>query len=133
MSSGSSGTEADSEAASLQRPSELPAALTGDPHAGIAALLVHALYDFLWLFALLVSSPWWLVRSLSDPGFGRAFRERLTLGLERSGPDGPREGRGRGSFRRPGAGSDGLWCKLCAYPACPGSDYRLHNTYSARR
>ncbi len=59
----------------------LSAALGPDPHAGLRITLLYAVYDVLWTLALLLTSPWWLVRSLVHAPTRGMVRGRLTLNL----------------------------------------------------
>ena len=48
-----------------------------DPNPGPLRALLHAGYDFVWVLALVLLSPWWLLRCATDPAFRRMARERF--------------------------------------------------------
>lgn len=56
-----------------------PAPILEDPNRGLLRTALHAFYDTVWWVAILLASPWWVGRSLFDPGFRRMVRQRLTL------------------------------------------------------
>jgi 3-deoxy-D-manno-octulosonic-acid transferase len=58
-----------------------PEPILADPHPGLGLALLHLAYDAVWLAAIVVSSPVWLVRSAVDARFRRMVRERLALDL----------------------------------------------------
>jgi 3-deoxy-D-manno-octulosonic-acid transferase len=62
-------------------PQPVPAPITGDPNPGALRALLHLFYDLTWIAAMLLASPWWLVRCARDARFRRMAGERLTLGL----------------------------------------------------
>jgi 3-deoxy-D-manno-octulosonic-acid transferase len=66
------------------------APIHGDPHPGPKTALLHAVYDAAWCVAIVLGSPWWLVRSALDPTFRAMVRQRLTLALPRFDPERPR-------------------------------------------
>ena len=81
------------------------APLGPDPHAGLRITLLYGVYDVLWTVALLLTSPWWIVRSLMHPPTRGMVRGRLTLNLRAlpPAPDRPRR-------RDPGKRSRRLVC-----------------------
>lgn len=50
-----------------------------DPNAGWRTSVLYLVYDLAWVLAILLSSPWWLGRSLIDRTFRRGVLQRLTL------------------------------------------------------
>jgi len=62
------------------------APLGPDPHAGLRITLLYWVYDVLWTMALLLTSPWWIVRSLMHAPTWRMVRGRLTLNLKHLAP-----------------------------------------------
>lgn len=56
-----------------------PSPLDHDPNTGPWMALLYTVYDGAWLASILLTSPWWLARSLLDRGFRRMVCERLTL------------------------------------------------------
>jgi len=54
-----------------------PAPILSDPNPGVLRGLLHGFYDFLWLFVIVVASPWWAWRCLRDEGFRTMVRQRL--------------------------------------------------------
>ena len=62
------------------------APLGPDPHAGLRITLLYWVYDALWTLALLLTSPWWIVRSLLHGPTRRMVRGRLTLNLKHFAP-----------------------------------------------
>ena len=58
-----------------------PGPIHSDPNPGVLRALLHAGYDLIWVAAILLSSPWWVLRSLLVPRFRRMMAERFTLGL----------------------------------------------------
>jgi 3-deoxy-D-manno-octulosonic-acid transferase len=69
-----------------------PAPILADPNPGVLRWSLHALYDLLWLLAIVLGSPWWLVRCAAEPRFRRMARARLGDGLppKRARGDRPR-------------------------------------------
>lgn len=61
-----------------------------DPNPGPFRALLHSGYDALWLLALIVLGPWFVVRALFDRAFRRMALERLCLDAPPSAPPGPR-------------------------------------------
>ena len=66
--------------------------LRHDPNPGLRSLILHAVYDLLWLLVVVGGAPWLAWRALRAPGFRRHLGERATLtGLPRLAPtDRPR-------------------------------------------
>ena len=58
---------------------QVPGPIDRDPNPGAWTGFLYLLYDLVWLVAILLTSPWWLGRSLLDRGFRSMVRERLTL------------------------------------------------------
>jgi 3-deoxy-D-manno-octulosonic-acid transferase len=58
-----------------------PAPITRDPNPGLLRALLHASYDVLWIVAIALLSPWFVVRALFDRTFRRMAVERLALSL----------------------------------------------------
>src|SRR5882672_1590292 len=56
-----------------------PAPITRDPNPGPVRALMHATYDALWIAAIAVFSPWFLIRASFDRTFRRMAIERLAL------------------------------------------------------
>ncbi len=54
-----------------------------DPYPGFQRALLHGAYDLLWLGAIVVGGPWWLLRSLFDRSFRGVVLGALTWGLPR--------------------------------------------------
>ena len=65
-------------------PAPAPAPIPRDPNPGPLRALLHASYDALWIVALLLLAPWFLLRAAFDRAFRRMAIERL--GLDRSCP-----------------------------------------------
>ena len=59
----------------------VPPPIRADPNPGLARWLLHAVYDLLWMLAILFSAPWWLWRSARETAFRRMVRQRLARGL----------------------------------------------------
>lgn len=55
------------------------ARIVSDPNPGFLRAVLHGAYDLLWLAALLLLSPWFVLRALFDERFRRMARERLAL------------------------------------------------------
>jgi len=66
----------------------VPPPLGRDPNPGLRITLLYGLYDVVWSLALLVTSPWWLVRCLFDAEFRAMVKGRLTLTLPGLAPPG---------------------------------------------
>lgn len=64
-------------------PSDVPPPIVRDPNPGALRAALHRFYDATWLVAIVVASPWWLVRSAFDARFRRMAAERGTFGLPR--------------------------------------------------
>jgi 3-deoxy-D-manno-octulosonic-acid transferase len=60
------------------------APIVDDPNPGPLRALLHAGYDLVWILALILTSPWWLFRSLVDPAFRTMVAERMALGVRRA-------------------------------------------------
>ena len=58
------------------------ASLGPDSHAGVRIAMLYGVYDTLWTLALILTSPWWVFRSLMHPPTRCMVRERLTLNLK---------------------------------------------------
>ena len=58
--------------------------IDSDPNPGLLRALLHTGYDLLWLAAIALSSPWWVLRCLRVAPFRRMMLERFTVGLESS-------------------------------------------------
>lgn len=56
-----------------------PSPITADPSPGALRAALHGAYDLLWLVAILVGSPYFLLRGLRDRVFRRMAKERLVL------------------------------------------------------
>ena len=69
----------------------LPAPIVADPHFGLAVALLHGLYEFLWLLALALGSPWWVGRALFDARFRSMVIERWMLRFPKLPPSRGRE------------------------------------------
>ena len=54
-----------------------PAPIVRDPNPGPLRALLHAAYDLVWVLALVLLSPWWLLRWAFDPAFRSMARGRL--------------------------------------------------------
>lgn len=65
-----------------------PSPLVHDPNPGIQRLVLHVVYNLLWLVGLVVASPWWAGRALHDRDWRAMVLGRLTFGL----PPRPAEG-----------------------------------------
>lgn len=69
----------------------VPAPILVDPNPGILRGILHGVYDLGWLLAILVASPWWLLRCATDLRFRAMARARLGAGLPpEPRPGGPR-------------------------------------------
>lgn len=55
------------------------ARIVRDPNPGFLRALLHGAYDLAWLAALLLLSPWFLIRATFDQRFRRMACERLAL------------------------------------------------------
>ena len=56
-----------------------PSPITADPSPGALRAALHGAYDLLWLVAILVGAPYFLLRGLRDRVFRRMAKERLVL------------------------------------------------------
>jgi 3-deoxy-D-manno-octulosonic-acid transferase len=68
-----------------------PRPILADPNPGILRGILHGVYDLGWLIAILVASPWWVLRCATDARFAAMARARLGAGL----PPTPRPGERR--------------------------------------
>jgi 3-deoxy-D-manno-octulosonic-acid transferase len=68
-------------------PAGTPPPILRDPVPGVARFALHVVYDLALWFGVLVASPWWVVRSCTDPVFRRMVTERLGFGLPAAGPE----------------------------------------------
>jgi 3-deoxy-D-manno-octulosonic-acid transferase len=59
----------------------LPTPIQSDPNPGIVRWILHAVYDLAWLVVIVLASPWWGWRSLTDKEFRAMARSRLALGV----------------------------------------------------
>lgn len=59
----------------------VPAPVLSDPNPGLLRAVLHGVYDLGWLLAILVASPWWLVRCATNARFYGMARARL-LGVD---------------------------------------------------
>lgn len=57
----------------------VPPPITRDPSPGVLRGLLHGAYDLLWLTALVVGSPYFVLRGALDRTFGRMAAQRLVL------------------------------------------------------
>ena len=64
-------------------PAAAPPPIVRDPNPGALRAALHLFYDATWLVAIVLASPWWLVRAALDPRFRRMAAERSTVGLPR--------------------------------------------------
>ena len=58
-----------------RRLAELPEALRHDPYGGLVRLLLHHVYDGLWIATAVLGSPWLAWKALSSRGFARSCLE----------------------------------------------------------
>lgn len=58
-----------------------PPPIVSDPNPGLRVSALHALYDLLWVFTILLLSPWWAWRCLAGRDFRRMVAGRLGFGL----------------------------------------------------
>ena len=65
-----------------------PGPIVAEPAPGLASALLHTGYDLAWALALLLTSPWWILRSLVSPVFGSTALERATVRLPEPGDAG---------------------------------------------
>ncbi len=65
-------------------PEALP--LGRDPNTGVRITMLYGIYDLLWSVALLLTSPWWVFRSLFHSPTWSMVRGRLTLNLKPLAP-----------------------------------------------
>ncbi|MDP6409070.1 MAG: 3-deoxy-D-manno-octulosonic acid transferase [Planctomycetota bacterium] len=65
-----------------------PPAIRTDPNPGWMRMVLHVVYDAVWIVAIVGASPWWLWRCARDREFRRMASARLTFGL----PAPPRAG-----------------------------------------
>ena len=56
-----------------------------DPHRGLGYASLHAVYDLLWIVALVVSAPWWAWRWCTQATFRALCRERFGVALPARG------------------------------------------------
>lgn len=61
-----------------------------DPHPGPRTATLHAVYDVAWCLAIVLGSPWWLLRAAFDRRFRAMASERLAWSLPRFDPSRPR-------------------------------------------
>jgi len=57
----------------------VPPPITRDPSPGVLRGLLHGAYDLLWLAALAVGAPYFVLRGVLDRGFARMAAQRLVL------------------------------------------------------
>ena len=57
----------------------VPPPITRDPSPGVLRALLHGAYDLLWIVALAVGAPYFLLRGLFDRTFRRMAAQRLVL------------------------------------------------------
>ena len=69
------------QGAPLESERSVPAPLGRDPNPGLWITFLYSVYDVLWTLLIVLTSPWWLVRGLSDSGFRHMVGGRLTLSL----------------------------------------------------
>jgi 3-deoxy-D-manno-octulosonic-acid transferase len=69
----------------------VPAPIHADPNPGPLRAILHGVYDLGWLLAIVLASPWWLLRCAFDARFRDMARARLGAGL----PPPPRAGERR--------------------------------------
>jgi 3-deoxy-D-manno-octulosonic-acid transferase len=65
-----------------------PAPILADPNPGVLRFVLHGVYDLGWFLAILLASPWWILRCAADGRFRTMARARLGGGL----PPAPRPG-----------------------------------------
>jgi 3-deoxy-D-manno-octulosonic-acid transferase len=61
----------------------VPPPILRDPNPGVVRWILHAVYDFVWLVTIVLASPWWIVRCISDKEFRTMAGARLAMGLPR--------------------------------------------------
>ncbi|MDP6538311.1 MAG: 3-deoxy-D-manno-octulosonic acid transferase [Planctomycetota bacterium] len=59
----------------------VPPPIRSDPNPGWMRMALHAVYDGVWVLAIVGASPWWLWRCARDEEFRRMALARLTFGL----------------------------------------------------
>lgn len=64
-------------------PDVVPPTLGRDPNPGLRGQLLYLVYDVAWTVGVLLTSPWWLTRSLLKRDFGAMVFGRLTVPLPR--------------------------------------------------
>ena len=69
---------------------QLPPALVADPHPGFVRWVLHAFYDCVWMLVIVLASPWWGWRCLTDREFRAMARARLAWGVPRRASGGRR-------------------------------------------
>src|SRR5436190_9980669 len=74
-------TATDSDGVTHSRATLPPPPILRDPNPGLVRWVLHAIYDTAWLVVILLTSPWWIWRSLTDAEFRAMARARLALGL----------------------------------------------------
>ena len=72
----------------MESSGSFPPPIHADPNPGILRWILHAVYDLGWILAIVLASPWWLLRCLANRRFRSMARARLGGGL----PPTPRAG-----------------------------------------
>ncbi len=68
----------------------IPPPILRDPNPGVVRWVLHAFYDLVWLVVVLLTLPWWALRSLTHREFRAMARARLALGIPRRSRTGRR-------------------------------------------
>ncbi|MCY2958527.1 MAG: 3-deoxy-D-manno-octulosonic acid transferase [Planctomycetota bacterium] len=68
----------------------IPPPILSDPDPGFLAAALYALYDLAWVLAIVLPSPWWLVRAATSSRFRATAGARLGGGLPRARRPGER-------------------------------------------
>ncbi|HEV8114105.1 MAG TPA: glycosyltransferase N-terminal domain-containing protein [Planctomycetota bacterium] len=67
-----------------------PTPILVDPNPGVLRWTLHAAYDLCWILAVLLASPWWILRCATTPRFRAMASARLGFGLPRPPAPGAR-------------------------------------------